>query len=123
MFDQQTSILIFLAIVVLFGGSKLPELAKSLGKATGEFKKAQIEAETELSNLRLKNKLEGEHKNQIIPNKIETDLNEKKYVSDNIKKIAEDLGIKTEGKDENIILDEIQNSIKDKQLKDKIDKS
>ncbi len=39
--------LIILAIVILiFGGAKLPELAKGLGKAINEFKKAKDNQET-----------------------------------------------------------------------------
>lgn len=41
-------ILIFLAALFLFGPAKLPELARSLGKAAGEFKKAQMEAEYDI---------------------------------------------------------------------------
>ncbi len=40
-------IVIFLAIVLLFGAKKLPELAKGLGKGIKEFKKAQNEIEEE----------------------------------------------------------------------------
>lgn len=36
-------LLIFLAILLLFGGKKLPELARSLGKSIGEFKRGQHE--------------------------------------------------------------------------------
>ena len=36
-------IIIFLVIVLLFGGKKLPELAKGLGKGIKEFKKAQTD--------------------------------------------------------------------------------
>jgi sec-independent protein translocase protein TatA len=32
-------IIILVVILVLFGGSKLPQLARSLGRAQGEFKK------------------------------------------------------------------------------------
>ncbi len=32
-------LIIAIVILVLFGGAKLPELARSLGKARGEFKK------------------------------------------------------------------------------------
>lgn len=40
-----TELLIVLAIiVVLFGGAKLPQLAKGLGEGIREFKKAQKEA-------------------------------------------------------------------------------
>lgn len=41
----QEILLIFLIIVLLFGASKLPELARSLGKAKGEFKKGMEEEE------------------------------------------------------------------------------
>lgn len=36
-------IIIFLAILLLFGGKKLPELAKSLGQAMREFRSASVE--------------------------------------------------------------------------------
>ena len=36
-------ILILVIIMVLFGGSKLPNLARSLGKSLGEFKKGREE--------------------------------------------------------------------------------
>ena len=41
-------VLILLAALFLFGPSKLPELAHSIGKAVGEFKKAQVETEHQL---------------------------------------------------------------------------
>ncbi len=44
-------ILIVLVVIILFGASKIPELAKSLGKATGEFKKSQRECELELKDV------------------------------------------------------------------------
>jgi sec-independent protein translocase protein TatA len=44
-------LLILIVALFLFGPTKLPELARSLGKATGEFKKAQMETEYELKRL------------------------------------------------------------------------
>ena len=32
--------IIFIAIILIFGGKKIPELAKSIGKGLKEFKKA-----------------------------------------------------------------------------------
>lgn len=81
-------ILIVLAVLILFGASKIPELARSLGKATGEFKKAKIETENELRNT-------------------EMSLKEKPAES-KIKQMAKDLGIATEGKSDEQLLDEIQ---------------
>ncbi len=51
MIGTQELIIIFAAILLLFGASKLPELARAMGKSMGEFKKAK--AETELEMLKL----------------------------------------------------------------------
>lgn len=48
MLGSQEILLIFLAIVLLFGASKLPELARSMGRSMGEFKRGQVEVEKEL---------------------------------------------------------------------------
>jgi sec-independent protein translocase protein TatA len=40
MFGIEDIILILVVALLLFGPNKLPEMARSLGKATGEFKKA-----------------------------------------------------------------------------------
>ena len=49
-------IIIVLAVVLIFGAKKIPELAKTLGKAKGEFEKGKIEAEKELNDLKNKEK-------------------------------------------------------------------
>jgi sec-independent protein translocase protein TatA len=51
MLGSQEMILIFIVVILLFGASKLPELARSMGKSVGEFKKAQRESELEIRNL------------------------------------------------------------------------
>ncbi len=43
-------LLIFIAILLLFGAKKLPELAKGMGKGIKEFKKAQNEIEEEFKS-------------------------------------------------------------------------
>lgn len=73
-------ILIFGVIVLLFGASKLPELARSMGKATGEFKRAQRETELEMRRL-----------DKPI-------RHEAGSISQNMQKLATDLDIKTEMK-------------------------
>ncbi|MDD2778339.1 MAG: twin-arginine translocase TatA/TatE family subunit [Methanocellales archaeon] len=87
-------LVIFAVIVLLFGATKLPELAKSMGKSMGEFKKAQKEAELELKQF--ERSLES------------TTADEKKI---KIKKTAKDLGIDTEGKTEDELLDAIQETL------------
>ena len=51
MFGTEDILLILIVALFLFGPNKLPELARSLGKATGEFKKAQIQSESELKQM------------------------------------------------------------------------
>jgi sec-independent protein translocase protein TatA len=47
-----TEIIITLVIVLLlFGGKKIPELAKGLGKGIKEFKKASKEVENEINDI------------------------------------------------------------------------
>jgi sec-independent protein translocase protein TatA len=45
-------IIIGLIVVMFFGVRKIPELARSLGKASGEFEKAKIEAKRELQQMK-----------------------------------------------------------------------
>ena len=48
MIGTQELIVILLVFLIFLGPSKLPEMARSLGRAAGEFKKAQMESEYEL---------------------------------------------------------------------------
>jgi len=45
----QEIIILFLALLLIFGGKKLPELAKGLGKGIREFKKATKEIEDDFN--------------------------------------------------------------------------
>ena len=38
-------LLVLLAVIILFGGKKIPELARGLGKSLSEFKKGRNESE------------------------------------------------------------------------------
>lgn len=49
-------IIIVLAVVFIFGVKKIPELAKTLGKAKGEFEKGKLEGEKELNDFKNKEK-------------------------------------------------------------------
>lgn len=46
---SQEMLFIFLALLLIFGGKKLPELARGLGKGIREFKKATSEIESEMN--------------------------------------------------------------------------
>ena len=43
-------VLILLALILLFGARRIPELARSLGRSLSEFKKGRQEGESEESN-------------------------------------------------------------------------
>lgn len=40
--------IVLIVVILLFGAKKLPELARSVGRATGEFRKGREEIEREL---------------------------------------------------------------------------
>jgi sec-independent protein translocase protein TatA len=48
-FGGQEMILVFLIVLLLFGAKKLPQLARGIGKSTGEFKRARDEFEREIT--------------------------------------------------------------------------
>src|SRR5437762_6445903 len=43
-------ILIIIAVLLLFGPSKLPELARGVGRALGEFRRGKMEVERQISD-------------------------------------------------------------------------
>lgn len=45
-------VLILVVILVLFGGKKIPELARGLGKAQAEYKKAKEAIENEVKDFK-----------------------------------------------------------------------
>jgi sec-independent protein translocase protein TatA len=83
-----SEVLLILGVaLLLFGANKLPELARAMGKALGEFKKAQREAELELKSL----------------DKPVTPAQESE-----IRKLAREMGISTEGKTDEQLKEEIK---------------
>ncbi|MFN3384263.1 MAG: twin-arginine translocase TatA/TatE family subunit [Archaeoglobaceae archaeon] len=90
-----TQELIWIAVIVLilFGASKIPEVARSLGRSVAEFKKAQREAEIELRELEKDLKSSKEEKRAKL------------------EKIARDLGINPEGKSDEELLEEINKAL------------
>jgi sec-independent protein translocase protein TatA len=61
-------IIVLVIILVLFGGKKLPDLARSLGRSLGEFKKGKDEGE-KLANTKVKEIVDDLKKEE--PEKVE----------------------------------------------------
>ena len=91
-------LLILVIAVLLFGANKLPELARSIGKASGEFKKAQREAEMELIEFE-RNLREGKYKDKD------------KEKREKLEEMAKSLNIDPEGKSDDELLEEIRKAI------------
>lgn len=58
-------IIIVIIVVLFFGVKKIPEIARSFGKATAEYEKARIEAKKELDQIRSKEKIGREKLEEI----------------------------------------------------------
>jgi sec-independent protein translocase protein TatA len=76
--------------VLLFGAKKIPELARSLGRATGEYEKARLEAEREIRGYR---------------------ADGSKMSREKLEAIARTLGIDPSGKDDDELKAEIERAI------------
>lgn len=68
--------IIFVIIIVIFGAKKIPELARSFGKATSEFEKARIESKNELEKIKNEDRLSRE-KLESIANTLRIDYDGK----------------------------------------------
>ena len=55
---QEWIFIVIIALVFIFGAKKIPELAKTFGKAKGEFEKGKIQGEKELKDFKDKEKSE-----------------------------------------------------------------
>ena len=58
-------IIIVIIVVLFFGVKKIPELARSFGKARAEYEKARIEVKKELDQIRGKDKVGREKLEEI----------------------------------------------------------
>ena len=74
-------------LLLLFGAKKIPELAKNLGRATGEFQRGKMEVEKEIREAKLLDK---------------TQAAESQFI-----KVAKDLGIDATGKSDEQLREEI----------------
>jgi sec-independent protein translocase protein TatA len=69
-------IIIGLIIVIFFGVRKIPQLARSIGKASGEFQKARIEAKRELQDMKSQGGI-GREKLEAIADSLDIDYTNK----------------------------------------------
>jgi sec-independent protein translocase protein TatA len=79
-------LLIIVIVVVFFGVKKIPELARSFGKASGEYQKARIQAKNELQNLKSKEDI-GREKLEEIADTLGIDYTDKN--DDDLRKAIE----------------------------------
>ncbi len=96
MLGSQEILLIFVAIILLFGASKLPDLARSMGRSMGEFKRGQADVERELQAAR-----DGGGALAASPDVALT----------RVQRMARNVGIDTAGKTEEQLLTEIDRKI------------
>jgi len=92
---QEWLILIFLALILIFGAKKIPELARALGRAKMEFERGKMEIEKELKEEPIKKPKQQQSQT------IDLESREK------LVKLAKELGIESEGKTNDELRDEI----------------
>lgn len=85
MLGAEELISIFILVLLLSGANKLPELARSMGSAMGEFKKAQIASEQNLKAF-------------------ENSIKEHTVTKSKIQETAEKIGIDIKGKTDDQLL-------------------
>ena len=65
-------IIVLVIVLLLFGSNKLPDLARSLGRSLGEFKKGRDEGE-KLANQKVKELIDDIKKEDTEEEKVSTD--------------------------------------------------
>ena len=53
-------LIIFVIIIIIFGAKKIPEIARSFGKAKAEFEKGRIQSKNELDKIKSEDTLNRE---------------------------------------------------------------
>lgn len=99
--------LIFGVALLLFGATKLPQLAQSMGKSVGEFKKAQKQAELELKQLELEAEGQGEDEEEFEEEE-EYEEEEESEELTKVQQLASNLDIEIEDKTDEELLEEIE---------------
>ena len=88
--------IILIIVVIIFGAKKIPELARSFGKATSEFEKARIQSKKEIDKLH----------------------DEDRVTREKLESIADTLRIDYIGKDDESLMKDIDAAIKRDKLYD-----
>ena len=88
-------IIILVIVVIFFGAKKIPELARSMGKATSEFQKARMEAKKTIEN------------QSVIEENAQRSVDREKLES-----IAETLGVDYTNKDDQDLKNAIDEKLK-----------
>ena len=115
--DTQTLIIIIIAfiILVIWGPSKIPQLARSIGQSIREFRRGVSESEPEPELVEVARKLgidpTGKTRDELLT-EINNKLSQQKPVAKagvdpKVLEIAERLGIDTRGKSEEDLIKEI----------------
>ena len=79
-------IIIFVALILLFGTNKLPEAGKKIGKMVGEYNKAKTEMQNQISDM-----TKAEPDNPTIDGPVQTERQK-------LERMAQTLRINTENK-------------------------
>lgn len=87
-------IVILIIVVLFFGARKIPELAKSLGKASSEFQKARIESK------------------KTLETEIGKSSSQKSVDREKLESIAETLGVDYSNKDDQDLKNSIEYELK-----------
>ncbi len=88
-------IIILVIVVIFFGAKKIPELARSMGRATSEFQRARVEAKKALAN-----ETSNQEKSQQIIDR------------EKLESIAETLGVDYSNKDDQDLRNAIDEELK-----------
>lgn len=106
--------IIVLIIILLFGATKVPQLARSFGQSMGEFKKAKKEAE--LNYKKFEDSIAADEKvTEKVKEKVASVVMGEDTNKDvDIKEVAAYMGIDTEGKTEEELKEEVQAKLKSK---------
>ncbi len=95
-------LLVFVVIILLFGASKLPDLARSMGRSMGEFKRGQVEVEKELQSMNTQ-PVQPYAKEQVELTRVQ--------------RMAKNLNIEIAGKSEDQLLSEIEKKLAEQESK------